>query len=372
MRTELITNLPGLAPLLPQWEALAGGVPFRQWSWLGPWWHKYGTGHDLFVLATYSDAGDVVGLSPWYAENLGAQGRTIRQLGSGEVCSDYLTILARPGLEIAVGEAIGSWLIASDAGTSEEGGSGQWDVIELAGIAPEDASLATLQARMAAAGYTVHEQPALNTWRIALPTEWEAYVSSLSKPNRRRVRDCQKRLAEADVVRHVATTPEQLEAGWQVLVDLHQQRWTAQGQKGCFASGSFGQFLRAAAEQLLAEEKLRLSWIEIGCRPAASLIAIEDQGVTYAYQTGMATELLRENPGWMIQSAAIRDAIASGCRGFDLLRGNEAYKGHLGAEPRAMADRRIVSQRLAPQLCHTAWLTGNLVKNVIKSFLSAT
>ena len=115
---------------------------------------------------------------------------------------------------------------------------------------------------------------------------------------------------------------------------------------------------------------LRLSWVEIGGRPAACSISICEGGVYYVYQTGMATELLEESPGWLMQSAAIHAAIELGCRTYDLLRGNEPYKGHLGAEPLATVDLRIVSRRLAPQLRHTAWVTGNLVKSAIKSSLS--
>ncbi len=183
------------------------------------------------------------------------------------------------------------------------------------------------------------------------------------------MRDSQKRLQKPDAALLTATA-ENFEQAWSVLVDLHQQRWTSQGEKGCFASAQFGRFLKNTAQELLARGVLRLSWVEIGNTPAACVIAFCDGGVYYVYQTGMATALLEESPGWLMQSAAIRDAIETGCHTYDLLRGNETYKGHLGAEPHDMVDVRIVSRRLAPRLRHTAWLTGNLVRSAIKSSLS--
>jgi CelD/BcsL family acetyltransferase involved in cellulose biosynthesis len=271
-----------------------------------------------------------------------------------------------------VGAALGDWLIAADSFTAADAKVARWDLIELANVAPHDDCRLAMQQRLSQAGYTVHERAAMSCWRIALPPAWEAYVSSLSKPNRRRVRACQKRLQEPDAVRHVAKTPEQLQAGWHVLVDLHQQRRQSLGEAGCFASGEFERFLLSAAEQFLAEGNLRLSWIELAGSPAACVIAFRGGDVTYAYQMGISTRHMDENPGWLAHSAAIADALVEGCSAYDLLRGDEPYKGHLKAEPHAMLDLRIVPRRLAPQLRHTAWLTGLALKGALKLGLAAT
>jgi CelD/BcsL family acetyltransferase involved in cellulose biosynthesis len=368
MRTQIFDSLAQLEPLASSWDELAGPVPFRRWAWLANWWKEYREKNQLFVLALHSDDGQLVGLAPWYVEDRGAQGRAIRLLGSGEVCSEYVTLLARPGYEALVGQAVGDWLIAAD--TSHAAANCRWDTVELANVPTDDVALGALRSRMAESDYTVHERQALACWRLALPGTWDQYAASLSKGNRRRMRDSQKRLQKPDAAVHTATA-ENFEQAWNVLVDLHQQRWTSQGEKGCFASGPFGRFLKCAAEEMLARGTLRLLWVEVGSTPAACVIAVCDGGVYYVYQTGMATALLDESPGWLVQSAAIRDAIESGCRTYDLLRGNETYKGHLGAEPHEMVDVRIVSRRFAPRLRHTAWLTGNLVKSAIKSSLSA-
>jgi CelD/BcsL family acetyltransferase involved in cellulose biosynthesis len=368
MRIEIFRDLPTLHPLLSQWDTLAGGVPFRQWAWLGPWWNAYGQGHELLVLAVY-DNDSLTGIVPWYVDDRGAQGRAIRVLGSGEVCSEYITLLARAGSETAVGEAVGDWLIASDSGHCSN--VPRWDWVEFANVPPEDVALSSLRSRMTQGGYTQHERPGLACWQLAIPKTWDEYVASLSRGHRRRVRDCCKRMQRPDAALYTATD-DNFERAWRVLVDLHQQRWNSQGEKGCFANAAFGSFLHNAARALLSAGTLRLKWIELGGRPASCAIAMCAGGVYYVYQTGMATELSHENPGWLMQSAAIRDAMDAGCHTYDLLRGNEPYKGHLKAEPHETIDVRIVSRRLTPRLRHQAWLTGNLVKHAIKSSLSAT
>jgi CelD/BcsL family acetyltransferase involved in cellulose biosynthesis len=367
MRTQIIDSWSQIEPLASSWDKLAGPIPFRHRAWLENWWREYGVGHELFVLSLHGDDGQLVGVAPWYVEDRGAQGRTLRLLGSGEVCSEYVTLFTRPGCEELVGQAVGDWLIATDGNNSST--STRWDQVELANVPTNDFAIAALRSRMADGGYTVHEREGLACWRLALPGTWDEYTASLSRGNRRRMRDSQKRLQKPDAALLTAT-PENFERAWGVLVDLHQQRWTSQGEKGCFASGPFGRFLLAASQQMLERGTLRLSWVEIGGRPAACSISMCEGGVYYVYQTGMATELLEESPGWLMQSAAIHTAIELGCRTYDLLRGNEPYKAHLGAEPLATVDLRIVSRRLAPQLRHTAWVTGNLVKSAIKSSLS--
>src|SRR5688572_7153895 len=82
MTVKLITNADDLAQLESRWNALAGGMPFRSWDWLATWWKHYGSvvrrqadGQDarpadrqLYVLAVYSDARELLGVAPWYLD----------------------------------------------------------------------------------------------------------------------------------------------------------------------------------------------------------------------------------------------------------------------------------------------------------------
>ena len=50
----------------------------------------------------------------------------VRFLGSGEVCADYVSLVARPDDRSAVAVAIADWLAGP--------GAGEWDVLELSGV----------------------------------------------------------------------------------------------------------------------------------------------------------------------------------------------------------------------------------------------
>ena len=97
VRIERLASTEALAPWSASWNALAAGVPFRSFEWLESWWPAYGDAADreLFALAAFDSRGELVGLAPWYVERSASDRRAIRFLGSGEVCSDYLTILCR-------------------------------------------------------------------------------------------------------------------------------------------------------------------------------------------------------------------------------------------------------------------------------------
>ena len=77
-----------------------------------PGGRAYGQGppSELFVLAAFDATDQLVALAPWYLEHLGPQRRAIRFLGSGEVCSEYLTILCQAEYRHDVALALADWL----------------------------------------------------------------------------------------------------------------------------------------------------------------------------------------------------------------------------------------------------------------------
>ncbi|HID76823.1 MAG TPA: hypothetical protein EYP56_12615, partial [Planctomycetaceae bacterium] len=143
MRVVRYVNIEDLKRLSAQWDRLARGVPFRTWAWASTWWRHYGSdapsrGADpeLFVLVVFDDAGRPVGIAPWYCCTSLAHGRIVRFLGSGEVCSDYLSLLCLPGSESLVATAVAEWL--ADGRRKRQD---RWDLIELAGVDASDATV---------------------------------------------------------------------------------------------------------------------------------------------------------------------------------------------------------------------------------------
>ena len=47
MLVNRIAETAKLDGLRAEWNALAQGVPFREWQWLHTWWRCYGANRDL-------------------------------------------------------------------------------------------------------------------------------------------------------------------------------------------------------------------------------------------------------------------------------------------------------------------------------------
>ncbi len=62
------------------------------------------------VLGAFDTSGRLAGIAPWYLKRSPAKGWVLRWLGSGEVCSDYASILSMPEDADRVTEALAAYL----------------------------------------------------------------------------------------------------------------------------------------------------------------------------------------------------------------------------------------------------------------------
>ena len=313
-----IQTFEEMTALAEDWNRLAGGNPLRGFAWHANWWKHYQENNELFVIAVRDGEGTVVGIAPWFLQQRSGKGRVLAWLGSGDVCSDYQTILLDERQADAITEQLAQWL---EAATVSEPG---WDLLHLDSVPTADQAVGQFVAHLWSGGNTIHREDGPNCWRIALPPTWEEYVETLSKSHRKQVRRIERRqLQSGRAVLHTVNSEQDLERGFGILIDLHQRRRLSLGEPGCFASEPFSGFLHVVAQQLLGTNQLRLSWVEVEGQPAAVEFQMAGGGVTYAYQAGVDPELMHEEPGRIINIATIRQAIEEGQHSFDFLRGDE-------------------------------------------------
>ena len=362
-RVVRFISLDQLAPYIQDWDRLSQGNPFRSWSWLSAWWRHYGglpsggrTVDRLFVIGVFDDSGRLIGAAPWYVNGSTWQGRVVRFLGTGEVCSEYLGVLAAPGLEEPVTTALADWL-------SSARGRDTWDLLELTGVSTDDAVVARLAAQLARRGNRVHRRAGPCCWRIELPDTWDQYLAMLSKQHRNHLRRAERQLvASGRAVVHWVREREDLSKARQVLVEQHQSRRNLLGQSGCFASARFTAFHCEAMPELLQRRQLGLFWIELDGRPFVTEYMLFADQAAYLYQGGMDTSRLDDSPGRLGSLTCLKFAIEHGYRIFDFLRGDEPYKAHFRAQPHGCLEIRVAADRLAAKVRQGVWLAGATVK----------
>lgn len=372
MRVCCLTDLDELTPYVDDWNRLAAGSPFRGWTWLSHWWRHYGPQSKsealrirLTALCVFDESDALVGIAPWYLDCSAIRGRVLRFLGSGEVCSDYLGVLCYPAREEAVVEALADYLVKN--AFADDPDAMRWDLLDLEGIDAEDHVMSNLVDHLAMLGCSTHRRPGMNCWRMELPADWESFVASLGRNRRRDLRRLERNYLDTDrVVLHRVTRTEELPKAMDILVDLHQRRHNAQGEPGCFASPRFLAFFRDVVPELLRQGHLQFHWLELDGKAAAAEYQLTGNGVLYQYQAGMDPDAIEHRPGYMINVAILREAVASGCRWFDFLRGDEPYKACFGARPRPSVKFRVAPHRPVSLLRHNLWIAGNSAKEWVK------
>lgn len=369
LTTHLVTARADFAALEIAWNILAVGEPMCSWDWHATWWKHYGNSDDfeLHVLALYEESeegrGPLVGIAPWYMERTGLHGNVLRPLGSGHVCTDHQSLIARPDYLATVAASVADYLTENDD---------TWDQLELPSVDDGDEGIGMLVAELEARDALVSCQKAGNCWVIDLPESWEEYLDSLSHSHRRHLRDCyKKKIDTGRCAWHRVQSVSELDVAWPILVDLHQRRRAQLGDAGCFASREFGEFHRDIAQRLLDKGQLRLSWTELDGTPFTAEYHFSSPETVYTYQSGMDTDRLKEAPGRATYALTIRAAIEEGFTKFDFMRGDESYKAHFRGIAVPNFDYHVYpNRRLARLRGHVALAAGTL-KGWVKTGVAA-
>lgn len=358
-----VDNQHDLARLASTWTELAGGIPFRQWEWLESWWRHLGSVERrarLMVVVVENTAGEVVGIAPWFLSRSPAGRRVIRFLGCGAACSDYLSLLIRPTFELAVPEAIAAWLSTSAASA--------WDSIELSGVTREDPAVETLVRCLERQGLPAWSRQVIHCWRIDLPGSWDEYFQRLSKSRRDRAKSLIRKLFDSGrAVPRTVCNAADLATGQQILLDLHRRRRESLGDGGCFQSDRMIAFHAEVLERFAARGQLRMHWIELDGRPVAIEYSLCGSDSVYFYQSGIDPDAARDKPGWLNIIYSIKLAVEQGYRGFDFLRGDEAYKSSWRATPCPLVEIRVGARHIAGRGWFWVWRAREIAKRAIAS-----
>ena len=353
---------PELEKLKTVWNSVASNTPFSSWQWLVTWAENYIREDQLYILVAETSGGGIVGILPLFRDRSVVEGRVLRMLGSGNVCTDYLSLFSLPEYRHEVCQQFALYLTAM----VNDHAAG-WDALLLEHIAQADTNVCEFTDSMRLHGSELMKTQGQNCWRIAIPDSWEKYLAEMSKSHRKQVKRIERELIETGKARlHTVESETQLKQAMELLVDLHQKRRNRLGQIGCFACERFSNFLFMASQRLLEAGMLRLHWVEVAGRPVAAEFQLSDGQTTYAYQAGIDPESLELEPGRLIMIATIRQALEAGNRGFDFLRGDEPYKAHFRAKPQPTTTWRMIAPSQRAQVHRTLLSASNRVKRWLK------
>jgi len=115
------------------------------------------------------------------------------------------------------------------------------------------------------------------------------------------------------------------------LIQLHQARWTADGQPGCYASRRFTDFHRDLIDRLVPQERLALARIATSDRVLCCSQLIIDRQRALVYQGGRVPDEIG-SPGLVIDFLCMQECLARGYAAFDFMAGDSIHKQRLTTE----------------------------------------
>ena len=179
-----------------------------------------------------------------------------------------------------------------------------------------------------AGGWAVSREPHEVTAVITLPADSDVWYGSLAKKQRHELRRKLRRF-EAEMGDPVVdrTTSR---ASVARFAAMHRK---AGGDKGSFMTAEMERWFAALVEDVGAFCDVLTA---PGGEPLAAAVGFEDDRGYYLYNSAYDPEAGHLSPGIVLLAVLIERAIAGAMDIFDFLKGDEAYKFQLGAEPRAL------------------------------------
>ena len=296
-----------------------------------------------------------MGIAPWYIAARAKKGVCCGSLGSGEVCSEYQTILTNRGREAEVAIALADWLDTT--------GLHHWDLLHLPSAEADDPAVAALSEDVRAAAMRFDVRPAMSCSRTSWLPNGMVFSNARLAHERgsgeligqifrlgpgRRAQSGKRVRAGSRIPSHgrAASAPPAEPGSGRLL------RFVG------FSSISRGGLppLSCLRHAKVAVDRARQSpdrrGVRFGWRPTRFT----------TIRPGLEPEAYQDDPGWLGMIGSVQRAIQDGYRWFDFLRGDEPYKSSWGAQPQMTVETRIVARHAAARLRHAAWLTQESVR----------
>lgn len=304
------------------------GTFFHTPMYLKLYWEEFGERPEHLLLGFALDEGGAqIG-----AVAFELVGTTLRFLGGTEV-TDYMGPVALP----ETGEAVAKELFAALARRDD------WSEADLRGLPEDEAWLGRLGEAAAAQGFgteILDDQNCVAPF-LPLPGSWDEYLARLPSKLRHEVKRKARKLETDGGPYRICLATEATLAGFlDRFVELHR---SSEGPKGVFLQPGMEIFFRRLGDAFVPRGIFNLTFIEVDGRKVAGTIGFRFEGTYSLYNSAFDHEWRHLSPGMVLVAEDIRIAIEAGCSGFDLLKGDYAYKYRFGAVPRAV--KRLVVTR---------------------------
>lgn len=331
MRTELMSRLKVTAETFQSLERCRqrgdGGLLwpclFSLPPWMAAWWDCFGSGKSLWLRAFWEEE-ELIGVAP-----LMVSGNIAELVGSADIC-DFLDVAARP-------DEIDRFFPVLLDYLRREG----VDELRLNPVRGDAMAIKGLDAMGPTRDLQIEREKEGITFEMKLPSDWNDFLHSLGGKERHEIRRKYRRLDEAGHIRF--TRPQDSGSGAvETAMDRFFKLFRAnRPDKTAFMTSRMERYFRTLAAFTAKAGLLKLFFLEIDAVPVATTLCFDYRGTRHLYNNGYDSRYRRLSVGVLSKVSSIQNAIESGCRQYDFLKGAETYKQHLGGRPSDLYRIRI-------------------------------
>lgn len=281
--------------------------------WLKTWWDTFGENKRPEILAGYRD-GKLIGIAPLRIKN-----KTARFIGGTNVC-DYQDMIVTSNHRQEFLEALLTHLKQKGMRS-----------LELETLRPDSVSLTELPSLAEQMGYAVECNQVALSYEIALPRTWDKYLSMLKGKHRHEIRRKLRRLNETGhVTFRVLKRLDEISEAMDTFFSLFK---SSRPDKSEFLTEQMISFFRLLAQRTAQQGFLRMFFLDIDQVAAAGLMCFDFNDTVFLYNNGYNPLFRNLSTGFLSKVYSIKDSIEQGRLRYDLLKGEETYKKHLGSMP---------------------------------------
>jgi CelD/BcsL family acetyltransferase involved in cellulose biosynthesis len=316
------------------WDALHAISPAAstalEFTWLREWWRIYGPvyGSGGLCIITLWRGARLAGALPLYRSRIPgslAAAHCLRFISTGEeefeeTCADYLDLLHAPGDDEACARAAWGAINAMD-----------WDTLSLQDMPEQTPLLRWRDACYARGRLALISRGSCPIARIG--SGFEAYLQQLSSKTRARARQELRKVERAGAVFELATEAD-LDVYFEDLIRIHQERWTADGQPGCFAAPRFTAFHRCLVREWVGSGRAILGRLSHRGQACVLLYGFVTGDKFDLYQLGTKSVEggVIHSPGMVANLLLMARLSTMGVARYDFLRGATTFKKSLASE----------------------------------------
>lgn len=243
-------------------------------------------------------------------------------IGIPDVC-DYQDMIVAPGHEETVGQPLVDFL--SRQGIRR---------LDLKTLRPDAATVRVVHSIEHKPQLKVQWLPDDVTFETLLPADWEGYLLQLNGKQRHEVRRKIRRLDAHGRYRfELVEGSGDLDDATARFFNLFQLNRT---DKAEFMDHTMAGFFRRLIGGLAQHRMLRLYFLYVEERPAATVLCFDYNGTRYLYNSGYDADYRNLSVGVLSKMFSIQKGIESGCRTYDFLKGAEVYKKRIGGQEVAL------------------------------------